>query len=254
MSQNTHYIRTSFNPLSHGFHFGNGFLNTVIDVSIPKGTPSTILKWLTKQGAEITSKKDGKQYLQIHARGRCGGMAFACLDYFYTNKIIPRCSKAELNEQGVPYDDHPLAQYIHKRLFDSFIKESAFRFITWTLHDDEPNLLFKGVRYWTWYEQFPIIQEAIHQGRPLPLGLINARNLIDIGRKNHQVVVYGYAYEPETEHVSLLIYDSNYPQVECVLAGSKKDSHFTQLNPGYSSDTWRGFFVQDYTPIIPPDL
>lgn len=254
MSQTTNYIRTNFNPVEHGFHFGNGFLNTIIDMRIPKGTPDIILNWIKKQGAEIVTKSDKKDYLQVHAKGRCGGMAFASLDYFYSNKIIPRCSKSELTEEGVPYDDHPLAKYIHKRLFDSFLKESAFRFVSWTLHDDDPNLLFKGVRHWTWHDQFPVIQEAIHQGRPLPLGLVNAHNLLDIGGKNHQVVVYGYAYEPETERLSLLLYDNNYPEAECVLTATKQDKHFTQINPGYSSDTWRGFFVQDYTPIVPPEL
>ncbi|MCS7029353.1 MAG: hypothetical protein NZ519_11375 [Bacteroidia bacterium] len=254
MSESANYIRTGFNPVSHGFDFGNGFLNTVIDLPIPKNVPEVILKWVQKQGAEIVTKDDGKRYLQVHARGRCGGMAFAALDYFYSRKPIPKCSKSELTEEGVPYDDHPLAKYIQKRLFDSFFKESAFRFVSWTLHEDEPNLLFKGVKYWTWQEQFPIIQASIHQGKPLPLGLVNARNLLDIGQKNHQVVVYGYAYEPQTEKLSLLLYDSNYPQVECVLTGTKKDKFFIQSNPGYSIDTWRGFFVQDYTAIVPPDF
>lgn len=251
MSDSTHYVRTSFDPVQHGFEFGNGFLNTVLDMRIPKLTPGFILNWLSNQGAEITTKSDGKEYLQVHARGRCGGMAFASLDYYFNNLTVPHCPPAELSPEGVPYDEHPLAKYIHKRLFDSFLKESAFRFVSWTIHDDDPNLLFKGVRHWTRHEQFDELKQSIDAGKPVPLGLVGATNLFDIGGKNHQVVAYGYGYDAETEKMSVLIYDNNYPQRECIVYASPEDKLFKQSIPDASPYYWRGFFVQDYTPILP---
>src|SRR4029453_4758794 len=94
--------RTSFTPPQHGFHFGNDFVNR-------------------------TATLPG--FGEIETRGRCGGMAFAALDLYHAGMAAPP-------DTTLPPDGHPLADYIYRRLLDSFLVPSAFQFLSWTLHAD----------------------------------------------------------------------------------------------------------------------
>jgi hypothetical protein len=202
--------RTAFDPAVHGFGFPNAFVDTFL--TLPNG-------------AEITTG------------GRCGGMAYASLDLFHAGAPAPRWSAGLYGPDRVPPDDNWLADTIQARLFDSFKVLSAASFITWSIHPDGSIGPLKGVRRWTFEDELPKVVKAVDAGRPVPLGLVVARNLGAIG-KNHQVVAHGYTRTGKV--TSLLITDSNSPGREVVLTpqgGAWKASN---------GPTWRGFFVQDY--------
>src|SRR5438132_8353868 len=92
-----HMPRNKFDPKKHGFAFANQFVNHVL--TLP-------------DGQEITT------------RGRCGGMAFAALDYYFAGLPVPK-------NVILPPDGTLLADYIMKRLIDSFSLSGA-KFMTLT--------------------------------------------------------------------------------------------------------------------------
>jgi hypothetical protein len=79
-------VRVSFRPATDGFDFANNFVNQISIAGIP-----------------ITE-----------TRGRCGGMAFAALDYWHYRLSVPRIPE-------LPPDGTPLADYIYARLITSII-------------------------------------------------------------------------------------------------------------------------------------
>lgn len=112
---------TEFRPEIHGFPFPNRFVNDV--ARLPSGD-------------------------RIRTNGRCGGMAYAALDIFQAGRIAPQHDWSG-SPRGVPPDGTPIADYLSRRLLDSFARTSAVRFLAWTLMPSGRHLLFKGVSGWT---------------------------------------------------------------------------------------------------------
>ncbi len=217
--------KVNFSPARDGFQFGNYFVNQIANV------PGI-----------------GK----LQTAGRCGGMSYCVLDHYVAGRPVPGFKASDFGDKGVPPDGHPLADYIYQRQLDSFFTLSAVKFVTWSLAPDSGNFLVHGVRERTRKEEFKKLREAIDRGMPVPLGLIVARNLNDLGR-NHQVVAYGYDYDAETQHMTVYIYDVNWPGQEITLTSGKDDAVWFESSPG--KEQWRGWFVQDYAPRhLPPDL
>ncbi|WP_426593312.1 hypothetical protein ACPPVS_16485 [Cellulomonas sp. McL0617] len=208
----------AFDPATHGFAFPNAFVNVAL--TLPTGA-------------------------QITTAGRCGGMAYAALDYFLPGQPVPRWRSDLYAPSRVPPDSNWLAQYFTSRLYDSFLTGSAAKFVTWSLHSDDPTWVFKGVTRWTKEEELPRVMASIDHGRPVVLGLVVARSLGAIG-DNHQVVAYGYE-RSEDGTVVVTIYDNNTPGRPVTLTSLVDQHDWTASN----GRTWRGFFVQDYTPKSP---
>ncbi|MDQ0375699.1 MIR domain-containing protein [Cellulomonas humilata] len=209
----------AFDPATHGFAFPNAFVNEVL--TLPNG-------------ARITTA------------GRCGGMAFAALDYFLAGQPVPAWRSDLWTPSRVPPDSHWLAQLFTQRLRDSFFTGSAAKFVTWSMHSDDETWVFKGVTRWTKEEELPRLIASIDAGRPVVLGLVVARSLGSIG-DNHQVVAYGYEQDRATGRTTVLVYDNNTPR-KAVTLTSDADQHDWTASNGHS---WRGFFLQDYTPRRP---
>jgi hypothetical protein len=218
------YLQTQkvgFNPQQHGFHFRNAFVNRI--ATIPEfGTVTTL--------------------------GRCGGMAYAALDYYLANVPIPAYTGANYAPDGVPPDGNWLADYIYVRLMNSFFTPSALNFPAWTVHSDHQTWFYKGVTLWTKEDEFPKLRDRLDGGTPVVLGLVGADNLADIGLKNHQAVAYGYDFYPGAGIMNVYIYDNNHPDQEVILSSDPGNPHF-QASTG---EDWRGFFVQDYVHSNPP--
>jgi len=122
----------------------------------------------------------------------------------------------------------------------------------WTVLPDRSTFFARGVHERTVYEELPRLRQAIDQGRPVPLVLIHARDLANIGL-NHQVVAYGY--DVEAGGMKVYLYDCNHPGEESTLVSDGVTPGFTQTCPSRQcSEQWRGFFAHPaYTPILPPD-
>jgi hypothetical protein len=99
---------TSFDPVEHGFAFPNDFVNVI-------GTLPGFGK--------------------ITTYGRCGGMAYASLDYYHHGLRVPE-------NADLPPDGTVLADYIYRRLLDSYLVASASKFISWTLYSDDPTWFY----------------------------------------------------------------------------------------------------------------
>jgi hypothetical protein len=197
--------RTAFDPAKHGFHFANGFVNNVADLG-PLG--------------------------KITTRGRCGGMAYAALDYYFANLPVPLSS-------GLPADGTPLADYIYKRLMDSFLFNGA-HFVDWTTAPDHHTWFRAGVTHWTKFEEFPKIKQLVDGGTPVALGLVSANNLGNIG-ENHQVVAIGYDGDPNGS-MTVYVYDNNHPDQVIRIDSDPSNPHFNES----TGEIWRGFFVEGY--------
>jgi hypothetical protein len=209
---------TPFDPAVHGFRFDNRFVNVV--ATLPGGP-------------------------KLRTRGRCGGMTYAALDYFHLGRPAPTYTPRA--PAVVPPDGHPLARYLLTRQLDSFGNDSALRFLAWTLFPDEGLPFAKGVRRWT-ADEIPKVRAAVDAGRPVALGLIGARAIAEVGRRNHQVVGFGYRTVPGG--VDLLVYDPNDHGVTSVLRWRKGQSEIEASNR--PSRPWRGLFVHDHDPAVPP--
>jgi hypothetical protein len=214
--------KTTFSPAQNGFFFANAFENVIVEDS-PIG--------------------------RIATRGRCGGMAFAALDHFYSGAQLPRFATSQLPENGVPPDNHPLARYIYARQMDSFMVLSAAKYVTWSLSPDNAGFLLKGVSRWTKEDEWKKLRASIDIGKPVVLGLIAARELGELG-KNHQVIAFGYEEKPDRDAKTVFLYDVNYPNAEIRLHSD--ESRLGWIEESHNLEQWRGWFVQDYAPRMPP--
>jgi hypothetical protein len=216
--------RTGFDPRAHGFHFANDFVDKV--VTIPG-------------------------YGEVATDGRSGGMAFAALDYWFAGLPVPSHRPEDFPDRAVPDDGTRLADFIHKRLFDSFATWSARQFLTWSLAEDHPTWSSPGVARLT-ADELPRVRRSIDAGRPVVLGLVGARSLEEVGG-NRQVVAYGYDDDGPGPGggppIRLFVYDSHRPDDEVVLGFEPGGRHWEASAGG---GPWRGLFLQDYARERPP--
>ncbi len=198
---------TEFRPTLHGF----GFANTWRDVLL---------------GA-------------VPVRGRCGGMAFAALDYFDAREAVPE-------ERELPPYDSALARLIWRRQLASVFAGSGYnlwRFVELTYRPaDGP----RGGSALTRREIGRVL-DLLAGGRPVPLGLISAFDLRHMGR-NHQVLAYAAELTPT--QALIRIYDPNHPlRDDAVLEVSRTDGGPIIERVGERRIEWRGMFAEKYAPI-----
>jgi len=221
-------VMTGFRPEIHGFHFGNAFVNEVFNLGL---FGVSLASWRTK--------------------GRCGGMAFASLDYYRANLPIPSHAPADFPDQKVPAEGSRLARYIYIRQRDS-LWANARKFVEYTQALDHDTWLYgMGITKRTKDRQFPYLLEKLKDG-PAALGLIKAERVADIGR-NHQVVAYGAETDEATGSMTIYIYDSNFPDHGMTLRSDPSNPRFVwgTSPPGSPDDVCRGFFVEEYSPRTP---
>lgn len=191
---------TLFNPLTQGFHFANTFDNTRFIAGV---------EW-----------KFG---------GRCAGMVFGALDYYYNNEPAP------VNNQ-LPEEGTVLSTYIGAR-----------QEVTSKAHYDrytELNFNPGGARtmeFFNWGLQgtgggrLQELKNFIDAGKPMPIILFNpAGDLINY--PHHCVLAIGYSlnrYQGDLglykEDVKIYTYDPNYPNQVTIMMANLADMN----NPRY---------------------
>jgi len=217
--------KVKFTPQQNGLHFVNYFTSVI--QPFPGMPPITL-------------------------QGRCGGMSFMALDHYFARMPLPAYTSANFPGTGVPPDGSPLADYIFRRQVQSLLVPSAIHVFTWSVSPDTPTFFVRGVTEQTKKIEFPKLRKAIDQGKPVPLVLIVARNLGELGH-NHQVVAYGYDYQAAGDKMTVYIYDCNCPDQEITLTSDGTKPGFTETSPsGLCNKEWRGFFVHDYVAQRPP--
>jgi hypothetical protein len=197
--------RTRFDPTQHGFRFGNRFVN------------------------EFTLWP-----MRLTAHGRCGGMAYAALDYFLSGREAP-------TQTELPADDSPLGRLIQKRQIDS-LRNQAPGFLNrilnpfgWRSRRLFAQGLFQG-------RQFDLLKEWIDDGRPAALGLIGTR--LGVINTHHQVVAAGYELGDRPQELRIFLYDPNYPGTELTMRPAAEEGCFrTSFPDGSAGPTWLTYFV-----------
>jgi hypothetical protein len=216
------FYKTTYEIERYGFHFENDFVNN------------------------IKLKLFGFIPIPVVTHGRCGGMAFASLDYFHAGFPAPvHVGREDFPEAAeVPPDSSLLARYIFTRLMDSFAL-NAFRFLVLTQRGD--GYVADKTR-----QQVPLLISALRNG-PVPLGLIMGQyfwNLAD----NHQVVAYGADYDEASGALVIQIYDNNYPDIPVTLTYEPSSRTYRSSRPREdgSAVRYRGWFVESYQRVAPP--
>jgi|GEM_PF-727605 len=186
--------------------------------------------------------------------GLCGGMAFASLDYYTADWLIPQ-------DPSNPVRDTPwritLRDYIWTRLLYSLTTGGvAARTLMWmAVHQFVPaGIPFDGgaSRLVRWSRlEFEGIKPIIDGGNPCPIALV--RNIQDPFNQ-HQVLVTGYEDAGDGTGV-LFVYDNNCPNREAVITVDFRgpvlgvtESCASNAGP----DALRGFFRALYVPMVPP--
>lgn len=179
---------------------------------------------------------EGASRLARMLSGRCGGMTYGSLDHFSAGSAPPRG----------PADDG----YLVERSAASLLGNGA-RFLLWSvLPDARTSLLSPGVGELTIAEEVPALADALRSG-PVPLGLVRARSLSEVGR-NHQVVAY--AIRRSGDRAIISVYDSCQPGADDVTLDvdlTDPAAPIIERAGEWEVARWRGLFVERYSPVEP---
>ncbi|ULT54404.1 hypothetical protein L1999_14595 [Neobacillus drentensis] len=210
---------TGFLPSSSGFKFGNNF-------------PPVPLKRINVLGRHIP--------IGNASYGLCGGMIYAAMDYFEATMPIPTNPTAP--SSGALFD------YIVYRQIDSFdIPFGLMKYMVLMnpfLRDDDPSASRRGGApqgsgWKTMNEEWPKIKNDLDNGKLSPLGLIRVKSINPFAiRRHHQVLAYGY--DLHESHLSIFIYDPNFPN---------DDDVTLTLNRGTPESTTSVFHSKSSEPI-----
>jgi hypothetical protein len=203
------------------------------------------------------------------ARGLCGGMVFAALDYWHAGVEPPARQ---------PAAGTPLYRFIVRRLIDSWhLPSGVARYYRWMLRPDGDSAgawrrvtgSRHGVARRTISREWPAIRASLDRRVPAALGVVTvaSANPLRLGA-NHQVLACGYSVAGTV--VTLRVYDPNVgpdddvrirfdtagdgPASTAGLAGPAStagpDTAFAH-NLGLRLPV-RGFFLTRYAPRRPP--
>ncbi len=223
---------TDFLPSRHGFAFPNS--------------------WPSQPGVVLQIPGGGNLGIGNAARGLCGGMVFAALDYWHARAEPPGAR---------PAAGTPPYQFIVRRLIDSWhIPSGVLRYYRWmNLPDGDvrlgrPPTLRRGLSSRTIQQHWPRVRASIDAGRPAALGVVtmHSRRPGLLGH-NHQVLAYGY--EVSCSEVSVAVYDPNSGPDDGVRISFSTTA--PELPTRFAHNIgigWpvRGFFLTGYSPSTPP--
>jgi hypothetical protein len=220
---NPQVLDTPFLPSVHGFAFPN--------------------RWEEKAATVRIGGRD----IQIAMRGRCGGMAFAALDYYRLGVFTREVWGLEM-----PGKDSQLGRYVLRRQIESLAGGGGAnmrRFVSWTIRPTGTPL---GSARLMRKRELGRVLVSMVAGNPVPLGLIVAERLGGVGL-NHQVVACGAQHH--AEGLTIRIYDPNIPARDDVTleVSWRGEEPAVELVAGKPKRKWRGLFVERYRPCVPPE-
>lgn len=185
------------------------------------------------------------------ARGLCGGMVFAALDYWNAHLAPP---------PAMPAPDTELYKFIVRRLVQSWhIPAGVAKYYQWmTLPDADSrlrasgrSLIIRGVWRRTVEREWPKVRALIDNGQPVALGLVTvaSTNPLLLGA-NHQALAYGYQVTDSA--VSIAVYDPNCGPNDGVRIVFYPSSGHQLMHNLNIARPLRGFFLTAYSPVTPP--
>lgn len=206
--------KTAFNPANHGFRFANNFQNHRFIGPI-----------------------------HISVGGRCGGMVYAALDYFLNALPIPP-------DTALPAEGSVLSTYISERQDKSITNTLDL----WAERVVNP-FGWRTAEFFHWglpsqaNGQFGRLKSCIDKKASVPLGLF-APGSGGFGG-HHQVLAIGYESGARDQDLRIIVYDPNYPGIECVLRPDVANFRY-QETAGQHVHEWMTYFVDlNYRPRTP---
>jgi len=228
---------------------GSGFLPSRDAFAFPNAWPSA--------PAIVLRTPLGPLGLGDAARGLCGGMVFAALDYWRAG-ISPPAAR--------PEPGSPLYRYLVRRLIESWrIPGGVARYYQWmNLPDGHQRVLAhgrqlhtrRGLAWRTIAAGWPRIRASLDDdGIPVPLGLVTVASANPARLAlNHQALAFGYALSGR--EVLLRVYDPNTGAADGVGiafdAASPARATAFRHNLNLPRPV-RGFFPVEYSPAVPPE-
>lgn len=245
--------KTQFTPTRHGFHFSNRFIDKTFSITFP---PLNIPGLLPFPGKTVT-KTFG---------GRCAGMSYAALDYFWNQSTVPTHTKDDFGtDNEVPNLNNGLGQYIDSRHNtwnspDPSNDGKIARIILLPRSDllSPPDLLppynkhviARGSYNFT-LDELKEIRAQINQGNPVPVALVADQTIEAVSGGNHAVVAYGY----DDTNNDLYVYDCNFPDRECYIRSNDGDKCFdtySNESDGWKKRySWKGYIRKGYPRATP---
>ena len=201
--------RIPFDPKIHGFHFVNSFKVSPTVFNLNLGS------W---------------------NMGFCGGMCAAAWHHYENKLEIP--PGKDIPKSGSPLFDNLLARQV---------KSMSPELLTW-MYDWQSA---PDVGIW-WRKpsigqrtknEWPKLKNELDHDRLATLVLIRSNGYFADPTQNHQVLAYGYEYDPPTKDLVIYVYDPNKPDRENTLSlnlGLPEGKLFLQDS---SKSRTRGFFV-----------
>lgn len=181
------------------------------------------------------------------ATGRCAGMAYASLDYFEKNWLIPCGSNVQPDENPNNPFELWLREYIYKRQMDSH-RNNGSKFLLYFVM----NSLFGD-----WGRDFlrnetrrevGVLRNILASGKPWPIGLISASG----GLESSHVVVATDFKEIHPDHVyQIEIYENTDPDRRVMLTIDFSSNTVVSENHSNGMKHWVGMFCCNYTPEVP---
>lgn len=197
----------AFDPRKHGFHFVNSFVvkPSLLGVSL------------------------GSWHM-----GFCGGMSAGALKHYKKNSQAPVTTT-------VPVQGDALFDELLDRQKRSLSANTLAKIIQWQVSPDEPHTFTPHSLSYRTKQEWPNLYDRIKKDEPTGIVLIRVEGPTADPSQNHQVLAFGYEWNPTTKDLTLHVYDPNRPDqtiyLTMALSGSKlraRDSSGARL---------RGFFV-----------
>ncbi len=198
--------RTAFLPSRDGLRFSNAW---------PPGPAVSVRTPLGRVG------------IGNAARGLCGGMVFAALDYWRAGRTHPPAR---------PGPDDRLFRFIVRRLIDSWhVPWGVLRYYRWMRTPDQDLLRQRTVA-----AMWPQVKHSIDTGRPAPLGVVTvaSANPLLIGH-NHQVLCYGYQTEGSRQGAASRLRPEFRAQTTPSSSASTPSGRVTRSSPTISTSAGR---------------
>jgi hypothetical protein len=201
--------RIPFIPEKHGFHFVNSFIIS------PKILNLNLGSW---------------------NMGFCGGMSAASLHHFLIKKKIPQT-------KAIPKSGSSLFQELLTRQIKSTPADLIARMYDWQSAPDVVEWWRKPSIGQRTKSEWPILKNELDNNRPTIIVLIRSYGYFDDPSQNHQVLAYGYEYNPPTKDLVIYVYDPNKPDQENMLSMNLGLPDGKLFFKDSSKKRTRGFFV-----------
>ncbi len=168
--------------------------------------------------------------------GFCGGMSAASRHHFLKETNIPQ-------DKTTPKSGSPLFDKLLKRQIQSTPPDLIARMYDWQSAPDVGDWWRKPSIGQRTKSEWPKLKNELDNDRPTVIVLIRSYGYFNDPTQNHQVLAYGYEYNPPTKDLVIYVYDPNKPGQENKLSMNLGLPEGKLFFRDSTKKRTRGFFV-----------